>query len=494
MKRKYINKILLVSITLFVFFLLIGCQSSETLFDDIEGYNQGLDSIISEQVYTSKKQNSLTDSEEDFVDSSLNDFKEFNTATVVFNNNQAEIINEVENTDIFMENGNLIVNSTRKMTLVVSGTLNGSIIINKTDGKLKLVLNGVTINSESGPAINLQTEKRVFLVINDQTVNHVTDGNEHPLMSNGSKTKAAIFSEEQLIISGNGELNVRGRYQHGIASDDYIKILSGKINILSAESDGLRANDYIVIDGGEIDITAKGDGIECEKGFIVINGGFVKIRAEKNGIKALYEGEDTSISTFIHIHNGLIDLISDEKGIASNHDVVLYNGAVSIQSSGDSVFAQGHIRVEDGMYFFNSQRKQVLDGQMGVSIIDGTLLLYSEGNEAALQSKDGQIVFEGGTIIVAGAIDLNVSASTQGYVKIGNVQKNEIIQLKNQSSILIAGFLNPYNHIIISTQEINPGDTYEIYSSGQIQGNNFYGLYLSGSYLNGSVKKTVKAN
>jgi hypothetical protein len=494
MIKKYIKKISLVVITFFGIFLLIGCQSAESSFEDIEGFNQGLDSIVNEEVYTTKKPNSLTDNEEDFVDSSLNDFKAFNTATVVFNNSQAEIVNEVADTDIYMENGNLVVNSTRKMTLVISGTLNGSIIINKPDGKLKLVLNGITINSESGPAINLQTEKRVFLVINDQTVNHVTDGAEHPLMSNGSKTKAAIFSEEQLIISGNGELHVTGRYQHGIASDDYIKILSGQINILSAESDGLRANDYIVIDGGQIDINAKGDGIECERGHVVINGGHITIQAEKNGIKSLYDDLDTSVLPFIQILNGIIDITSDEKGIASNHNVTLQDGAIYVKSNGDSVFAQGEILIENGMYFLNSQEKQALDGQKGVHILEGTLLLYSEGTEAALQSKDGEIVFDGGTIIVAGAIDLDVSSSNQGYIKIGSVQKNEIIQLKNQSSIIIVGFLSTYNHVIISTHEINPGDTYELHSSGHIQGNNFYGLFLSGSYSNGSIKKSVKAN
>jgi len=493
MIRKYGSNVLLAIIILLVSFILIGCQSKDDEFDDIEGFNQGLDSIVNEQLYTSKQPNSLTDNEEDFVDSSLNDFKAFNTATVVFSDSQTEIFNEVENTDIFMENGNLIVNSTKKMTLVVSGVLNGSIIVNKPDGKFKLVLNGITINSESGPAINLQTEKRVFLVINDETVNHVTDGTEHPLMSNGSKTKAAIFSEEQLIISGNGELNIIGRYQHGIASDDHIKILSGDINILSAESDGLRANDYIVIDGGRIDINAKGDGIECEKGYVVINGGHLTIHAEKNGIKALYEEDDPLISPFIQILNGIINITSNEKGIASNNNITFHNGAANITSTGDSVFAQGQINIEDGMYFFNSQNKQVLDGQEGVSILGGTLLLFSNGNEAALQSKDGQLVFDGGVIIVAGATDLDVSNSTQGYVKLGNVQKNEVIQLKNQSSILIAGFLNSYNHIIISTQEINPGDTYELHSSGHIQGNNFFGLFVSGTYSSGSLKKTVIA-
>jgi hypothetical protein len=480
-------------LTLISVSLLVSCQTENSTFDDIEGFNQGLDSLLDHQRFSAKKLNSLTDDEEDFVDSPLNDFKEFNTATVVFSENQALITHDMLDTEIYMENGNLIVNSTRKMTLIISGQLNGNITINKPDGKLKLVLDGISIHSESGPAINLQTEKRVFLVINDQTVNHVTDGTEHPLMSNGSKTKAAIFSEEQIIISGHGELNVTGRFQHGIASDDYIKILSGKINILSAKSDGLRANDYVVIDGGELVINADGDGIECERGFIVINGGSIQITAKKMGIKALYEGTDPLIQSFINIKNGLIEISSDDKGIAASQHVTIDDGTTKIISHGDAVFAHHIITIVEGLHYISSLNKQVLDGRLGVLITGGTSLLYSLSNEVALQSREGQIAFSGGTVVVAGALDIMLQTTSQGYLKIGNIQKNEIIQVKKEAAMITVGFLDAFSHVIISTQAINPDVAYDLYSSGQIQGNNFYGLFLSGIYSNGTLKKVVTA-
>jgi hypothetical protein len=493
MFNQYLKRTILLTIVLFVSIFVVSCQDEDISFTDIQGYNQGLDDIISRQLFTTKKLNILTDDEEDFVESTLNDFKEFNTASVVFNDTEADITNELLDTDIYMENGNLIVNSSRKMTLIVSGELNGSIIINKSDGKLKLVLDGITINSESGPAINLQTEKRVFLVINDDTENFVTDGIEHPLMSNGSKTKAAIFSEEQLIVSGNGELNVTGRYQHGIASDDYIKILSGNINIISAKSDGLRANDYIVIDGGEININADGDGIECEKGFISINGGLVNINAEKNGIKAFYEDADLSINSYIEILNGIINIDSNDKGITSTQDITLDGGAIIISSRGDAVFSHKNIIIEEGYFYFTSLEKQALDARLDIQINGGTSLLYSNSDEVALESKDGKIIFNGGTAIVAGALDFNIESSSTGYLKLGSVQANEIIQIKKENELLTIGFLNTYNHIMVSTNEINPGVKYDLYTSGQIQGNNFYGLFISGTYSNGILKKTITA-
>jgi hypothetical protein len=201
---KYLSKVVMILIMVLSLYLLYGCQSDDDAFEEIKDFNQGLEEVLDEAVYGVKRVNLATDQLEDDVDHELNDFKSFNTATVIFNGSNVDIDNPVLDTEIFMDQGNLVVNSTRKMTLVVSGSLNGSIRINKPDGKLKLVLDGITIESASGPGINLQTEKRVFLVINDQTVNNISDGSEHPLMENGSKTKAAIFSEEQLIISGNG--------------------------------------------------------------------------------------------------------------------------------------------------------------------------------------------------------------------------------------------------------------------------------------------------
>jgi hypothetical protein len=378
--------------------------------------------------------------------------------------------------------------------LVVEGTLNGSIVVNKTDGKFKLVLNGVQITANSGPAINLQTEKRVFVVIEDHTVNNLTDASEHPLMPNGSKTKAALFSEEQLIISGHGELNITALYQHGIASDDYIKILSGKINILSAVADGLRANDYIVIDGGIISINASGDGIEVERGHIVVNGGKIDITAEKHGIKALYDLPSLTIKPFIDINHGVIHITSMNQGVTSNKDVNLNDGALIVSSVGDAISAAKEITIRNGMYYLTSSEKQPLDGTQGVNIMGGTVILVSQGDEPSIKSNDGSIIFNGGTIVAVGAIDVVVTESSQGYLKYGNVIKNEILHIQGESMLMTIAFLESYNHVIVSSAQMTSGDAYEIYTGGTIQGDNFYGLYFEGTYENGTRKKTIDAN
>lgn len=486
--------LVMMMISLSVIFLVACSQQGEgTVYDDIQSYNSSIENIVEKSLYTTKFENQITDDEEDFVESSLNDFKSWNTATVSFEDGEAIISNDVEDTNIFMNNGDLIVNSTKKLTLIVSGALNGSIHVNKPDGKFQLILNGVSITSTSGPAINLQTEKRSFLVINDDTINHITDVSDHPLLSDNSQTKAAIFSEEQLIISGHGTLNVTGLYRHGITSDDYIKIRSGQINIVSAVSDGLHANDYIVIDGGQININANKDGIEAEKGYIIVNGGEITIDAN-NGLRTSYEEEDQTINAYIQVNHGIININAFEKGITSMADVNLTDGAMVIQSNGDSIASKGSSTIVDGVYSFISAEKQVIDSDMGVTILGGQLVLLTNGDEHVIKSDEGAILFNGGTIVAAGAYDIHLLNSTQGYIKCGYVQENELLDVRNNGSLMTIGFINQYNHVVISSDVIETGVSYELYAGGSIEGDNLFGLFINGTYSEGVLKGSVIAD
>ena len=195
MTKTILNKGFLIFITALVALSFLACDNAAASTTEIQNYNQGLESIVDENLYTLKMDNVLTDDDEDDVESELNDFKIENTATVLLNDDQTVITNNVEDTSIYMENGNLIVDSTKKLTLIISGTLNGSLIVYKSDGKLKLVLDNASIVSTSGPAINLQTEKRVFLILKENTINQLTDGTVHPKLARSSETNAALFSE-----------------------------------------------------------------------------------------------------------------------------------------------------------------------------------------------------------------------------------------------------------------------------------------------------------
>lgn len=99
-------------------------------------------------------------------------------------------------------------------------------------------------------------------------------------MFNGS-----IFSNDDLVLTGNGSLTVTGNYRHAICSDDVIYMESGTVHIASAVKDGFHAKDdglttlgNMEINGGTVEILSCEEGLEA-KNACVIHAGTIEITA-----------------------------------------------------------------------------------------------------------------------------------------------------------------------------------------------------------------------
>lgn len=152
----------------------------------------------------------------------------------------------------------------------VTGTLENGMIQVNTDQRVKLRLSGVEITNDNGPAIFFENADKALITVTEGTTNVLTDG-----VAYEADAKAALFSNDDLEIKGEGTLVVNGNFKHGIASDDEIVIENGNI-IINAVQDGMHANDGIQITGGVVTITADGDGIQSEK-YTLITGGRLDI-------------------------------------------------------------------------------------------------------------------------------------------------------------------------------------------------------------------------
>ncbi len=148
----------------------------------------------------------------------------------------------------------------------LSGTLsNGQILVLTDNKKVKLRLNGVSITNQSGSAINCQSAKKLTVNALAGSVNYLEDGGEH------DADKGTIFSEDTVTLKGDGELNIRANYAHGVQSDDDIIVNGGNINITSTKS-CLHSNDGIEINGGNLFCDGGTNGIKTD-GYITITGG-----------------------------------------------------------------------------------------------------------------------------------------------------------------------------------------------------------------------------
>jgi len=297
--------------------------------------------------------------------SSDNDSIENYTVTqiinITFNGETATFTNSASTgVTVTIDGANTVVTSTIEgLALHVTGTTtNGSLKVYSTH-KFKLSLNGVDITHAIGSAINIQSSKRVFVVLEDNTTNTLKDGTAYPT-STTEDEKACFFSEGQLIFSGNGALNIEGNYKHAICSDDYIHVRNGNITVTKSESDALHAKDYFLCDGGTLNLTTTGtggDAIDIDEGYIEINNGDITITSVDKGITASFEPETTttdSITPYIVINGGTIAISTNgEKahGIKTINNVTMNGGTVTINAAGtksDGINVDGTITLNGG--------------------------------------------------------------------------------------------------------------------------------------------------
>ncbi len=128
-----------------------------------------------------------------------------------------------------------------------------------SEKRYKVTLAGVDLTNPTGPALNAQSGKRMYLVLADGTKNALTDGANYRKVS-GEDAKGCVFSEGQICISGSGQLRVAGHRKAGIASDEYVHVISGfvRIDTDGRKGAGIKTKEAFVMGGGALHILAEG--------------------------------------------------------------------------------------------------------------------------------------------------------------------------------------------------------------------------------------------
>ncbi len=182
---------------------------------------------------------------------------------------------------------------TEEGTYLISGTLSdGMIIVNAPDtAKVRLIFEGVEINSETSAPLYILEADKVFLTLAEGSENTLSNSGTYTAIDD-SNIDSVIYSKQDLTLNGTGTLTISSPGGHGIVSNDDLAITDGTYNITAA-SHGLKANDSIRITGGsQLTVTAGKDGILAENdedpslGFVYISDGTIAVEAEGDGISA----------------------------------------------------------------------------------------------------------------------------------------------------------------------------------------------------------------
>ena len=199
-----------------------------------------------------------------------------------------------------------VITITDEGTYLLSGTLsNGQIIVDADSKKVRLVMDGVSINCNTSAALYVKQADKVFVTLADNSENQLSNKEDYVAIDDNS-IDSVIFSKDDLTLNGNGKLEINAEFGHGIVSKDDLRITSGTYQVTAAEH-ALEGKDCVAILDGTFTLTSGKDGIHSDnsddatKGDVFVQDGTFTIDAEGDGIDASHilqiEDGDFQITT-----------------------------------------------------------------------------------------------------------------------------------------------------------------------------------------------------
>ena len=351
------------------------------------------------------------------------------------------------------------VNITSSGTYVLSGKFTGQVYIDAGDSAVvHLVLNGVEINSESGPAIYAADGKKVILTLAESTENTLSDTSSYTFADGEDEPDATLFIKNDLLINGSGTLKVNANYKTAIKTKDTLAIISGKFDLTSVDN-AVRAKDALTIEAGTFKVNATGKGFTSD-GELNIYGGDINIEKSEEGLEGLtveIYGGNVDISATddgINARTKYDDSVSDaEKEMLGNQDqdgveVRIAGGTVNINASGDAIDSNGDLYIEGGETYISGP----------TSGGDGTL------------DYNGEAKISGGVYVGAGSFGMFQTFSEDSSQNFINVYYDSTqaagttITLSDESQTKLIEFVaeKEFATAVISLPSLETGKTYTL--------------------------------
>lgn len=387
--------------------------------------------------------------------------------------------------------------SAKKVMYHVSGSTTDGYLKIYSGRKQGITLNDASIKNTRGAAINVQglsstpnKGKRVDVVLKGSST--LADGANYTLTPSTEDEKAALFSEGQIVVSGEGSLAVTATGKAGITSDDWVCFASGSINVSSSAGHGVRGKDYILVKGGTVNVNVSAAG---KKGFssdslVRFEGGATTLAITGNtvvttedgvrdtsgtaGVKAdqLFEmidgtltitnsgmgGKGISCDGAAYFRGGEVNITVTgsnfgsssggghgpgggpggssrdnsvgAKGIKVDGNIEISGGVITVKaSSHEGIETKGTLTVTGGEVYSQSS-DDAINSASTMTISGGVVCAYSTGNDGL--DANGNCYIQGGVVYAIGKTspEMAIDANTEGGYKL-YIQGGTIIAIGN---------------------------------------------------------------
>ena len=443
-----------------------------------------------------------------------------------------------------------VVTITAAGTYRLRGSLSdGQIMVDTTDDEVvRLILDGVTLANATTSPVSVVDAGKVVVILAAGSQNSLTDATDYQYPSaDVDEPNAALFSTSDLTITGDGSLTITGNDNDAIASKDGLIVAGGIITVTAAD-DGIRGKDYLVVTGGSLTVTAGGDALKSDNaddaalGYVAITGGALDLTAGTDAIDAttnlIVDGGSLTIAadddalhadvrlevnggtidigrsyegleaTQIVITGGDIGIVADDDGlnVAGGNDGSVANGPGDRGGPGGGMggetaidgyyveIAGGTLVIDAGGDGFDSNGSATITG--GTIVVNGPT---SNGNGAI--DVNGEFVISGGVLLAAGSAGMAEAPSTssaQAYLDLrfnAGLAAGTVISIRSSDGKPIATFAaaKPFQSLVFSAPEVEPGASYEVFTGGSVSGDGPGGLYLGVDSTGGSALGSATA-
>lgn len=322
-----------------------------------------------------------------------------------------------------------------------------------------ILLDGVAISNDYGAAIDIQSSKAATIKLAGASVlANASQG----VVSDDENASCALFSTGDIVISGDGSLDVAAASRHAIVAGGNIEVSGGSVKVACSGN--------AAVEGG---VTSYCTAV-CPGRDFVMSGGLLEITHSGEAGKGVEAGGDVKIADGSFVMTSMAD---GSVGLESGGSLTVSGGEIVIEAVDACVNAGSQMQISGGMLKCIASAGDAIASNGTVSIAGGTVVACGAG--CGIDCADRKFSVTGGLVIGIGGSNSSPTpaACSQPVVlcRVSNMTAESKLTVTDAAGTPLFTFLCPAAYgreawMVMSTPGFAVGGTYRSYKGGNVSG------------------------